>query len=67
MLLLLLLLLVCFSSSTTELMTNQVGGTWVVLLPFLEGIPEAQALMTRRLCFVQELQGLRTGDVGRGF
>lgn len=38
----------------------------MVLRRFLEGVPEAQALMTRRLCFVQDLRGLRTGNVGRG-
>lgn len=39
----------------------------MVLRTFLERVLEARAVMIQKPCFVQELQGLRSGDMGRGF
>lgn len=48
-------------------MTNQAGGIQMVLHTFLGRVLEAGAVMTQKPCFAQELQRLRSGDMGRGY
>lgn len=48
-------------------MTNQAGGIQMVLHTFLGRVLEAGVVMTQKPCFAQELQRLRSGDMGRGY